>query len=58
MGLYEKQSLLRSEGQINPAGDDEQNKNVMGGNNYRSTLEYFFLKETPSFSWGRRRRSH
>jgi len=59
VGLFEKQSLPKSAGQINRTGFYKQDKNVMRRNIYRRiTQEYFCMEEESSFSCERRWRSH
>ena len=59
MGLFEGESLPRSGRQIDRAGINEQDNNIMGEDIDRiNTQKHFCVKETALFGCGRGWRSH
>ena len=53
MGLFEGESVPRSAKQIDQAGVNEQDNNIMGGDiDRRNTQKHFCVKETASSSRG------
>ena len=59
MALFEGESLPWSTKQIDRAGVNEQDNNMMGGDiDRRNTQKHFCVEETASFSRGEGWRSH
>ena len=59
MGLFEGESLPKSARQIDQAGVNEQDNNIMGQDiSRRNTQKHFCVEETSSFSRVERWRSH